>query len=95
MSCFDALASAVEGMTSVVASAIALIDGIAERLRNAQTDPAEVARLADELNAAKDLLAAAVAANTDLPAAESESAGPVLQTVVYDSAEMADDMLES
>ena len=57
------LTDAVTKETTVVASAITLIQQIADALK-AATDPAAVQALADQLNTSADALAAAVTANT-------------------------------
>jgi len=59
-----ALTSQVEANTSVEASAVLLINGIAAQLAAVSTDPVAVQALADKLKASSDTLAAAVAANT-------------------------------
>lgn len=61
---FDTLKSAVENNTTVIASAVVLIKGFADRLEAAGTDPAKLAALTDELRAKDQELAEAVAANT-------------------------------
>lgn len=50
--------------TDVDSSAILLIQGIAEQLRQAGTDPVKLAELRDKLSQSTDALAAAVTANT-------------------------------
>jgi hypothetical protein len=50
----------VEETGSVVDSAVTLINGLADALREAATDPAEIQRLADQLSGKVDELAAAV-----------------------------------
>jgi hypothetical protein len=60
----EALQAAVEKNGEVEASAITLIQGIAQQLKDAQTDPAAIAALSDKLTAQADALAAAVVANT-------------------------------
>jgi len=60
----DQLASEVERVRSVQQSAVTLIQGLAQKLQDAGTDPAQVQALADELRASADQLAAAVSANT-------------------------------
>lgn len=59
------LQSSVEANGEVTASAVALIEGLADRLDDIDTtDPAAVAALAAELRDQSSALAAAVAANT-------------------------------
>lgn len=58
------LVSAVAANTSVVESALTLIQGLAGKLQVAVNDPAAVQALIDQLNAEDAKLAAAVAANT-------------------------------
>jgi hypothetical protein len=69
-----ALQSEVSRNTSVVGSALALIQGFAAQLAAAGTDPQALAALQAQLTANDDQLAAAVAANT--PAAPSSSSPP-------------------
>lgn len=66
----DRLTTEVSETETVVDSAIALITGIAQQLRDAvaQNNPAAITALADKLDAKQAELAAAVTANT--PAAE-------------------------
>ena len=54
----------VSRQTSVVQSAITLIQSLATQIADAAGDPARVTELADALRASSDALAAAVAANT-------------------------------
>jgi hypothetical protein len=63
----DNLAAAVQKETSVQASAIALILGLADQIKQLSTEP-QVQALADQLNANADALARAVTANTPTPA---------------------------
>ncbi len=60
----SALQAEVEQQTAVVQSAITLINGLAQQLRDAAGDPAAVQALADQLDASTQALADAVAANT-------------------------------
>jgi hypothetical protein len=48
----------------VIDSAIALIAGLAQQIRDAADEPAKLNALADELDAKANVLAAAVQANT-------------------------------
>ena len=56
--------SEVARQTSVVQSAITLIQSLAQQIADAANDPARVAELADALRSSSDALAAAVAQNT-------------------------------
>lgn len=73
------LKAAVAANTSVIGSAVALIQGMAEKLQaaiDAGADPAELQALADELKAQDAALAAAVSANTPSePAGDGASGG--------------------
>jgi len=60
----SALQTEVEQQQSVVQSAITLIGGLAQQLRDAAGDPAAIQALADQLDASTNALAAAVEANT-------------------------------
>ena len=64
MATIDELTNQVTANTTVIESAIALIDGIAARIDAAGVDPVKLAALRDELKAKDDALAAAVSANT-------------------------------
>lgn len=55
---------------SVIQSAITLLNGLSEQIRELSTDPVALGELADQLDAQSEALAAAVAANT--PAEEPE-----------------------
>lgn len=80
----DLLRTSVSSITNVVDSAIALIGGLAQRLREAleNNDDEAIAQLAAELDASKQSLAFAIAENTDpvgidpapTPAPDGESA---------------------
>ena len=66
---FSALEAEVSRLTDVDASAIALLNGIAQRVADAVTadnlaDNTETAKLAADLKAQTDALSAAVTANT-------------------------------
>lgn len=63
----DRLTAEVSQTGTVVDSAIALIQGLADQIRQLQTDPAALAKLADDLDAKTNALAAAVEANTTPP----------------------------
>lgn len=60
----DRLTTEVTETKTAVDSAITLIVGLAERIRELQNDPAALTALADELDAKQAELAAAVSANT-------------------------------
>lgn len=60
----DKLRAQVEATSTVVDSAIALIQGIAARLDELKDDPVAIVALADELRADTDRLSAAVATYT-------------------------------
>lgn len=62
------LQAEVEENTEVIGSAVTLIGGLAQQIRDLQDDPAALAALADQLDAQTASLAAAVAANTTQPA---------------------------
>ena len=66
MSILDPLKEAIRETGSVIASAVSLIEDLVQRLRDAidNDDLDEVAALTDELEASKNALANAVAANT-------------------------------
>lgn len=64
MSALDDLTAQVAQTTSIEASAVTLIEGIAAELQAAGTDPAKLSALTSNLNASAKALAAAVAANT-------------------------------
>lgn len=63
----DDLSAQVEQNNTVLGSAIVLINGIADRIKAAGTDPTKLAQLTADLKAKDDELAAAVAANTPTP----------------------------
>lgn len=60
----DELKAQIESNKTVIASALALINGIADRITAAGTDKQQLADLAASLKSDDDALAAAVAANT-------------------------------
>lgn len=69
---FSALEAKVSALEGVVPSAVALLDGIEEMIREAVTadnlsDNSATALLADKVGAQSDTLAAAVARNTPAP----------------------------
>lgn len=64
MAQLDTLTAEVTRNTTVVKSALTLIQGLKKQLDDAGTDPAKLKALSDSLAANDDELAAAVAANT-------------------------------
>jgi len=70
----DRLTAAVARNTSVDESAIALLNGLAQQIRDLKDDPAALEALATELEAKNSALSDAVTANT--PAVEPPAPGP-------------------
>lgn len=70
----DRLKASVARNTEVVQSAVALVQGLAQQIRDAQDDPEELNRIADEMEANATQLADAVAANT--PSAQPSPGEP-------------------
>lgn len=64
MSAIDDLTAAVEAETTVNQSAVALLNSLAQEIRDAQDDPAKLAELADSIEANTSALSDAVTANT-------------------------------
>ena len=64
MSKLDDLQAAVAASDKVIQSAVTLINGLAQQIKDAGTDPAALAAVVADIEANKDALAAAVAANT-------------------------------
>ncbi len=60
----DKITSEVADTKSVIASAVTLINGLAQQIRDLSTDPVALNALADDLDASSKSLADAVAANT-------------------------------
>lgn len=60
----DDLTTAVTKQTSVVGSAVTLIQSLAQQIIEAKNDPVAIEALAEQFNSSADALAAAVAANT-------------------------------
>ena len=60
----DRLTSEVSETSTAVDSVLALVEGLAQQIRDASGDPAALNRLADELDAKQAAIAAAVTANT-------------------------------
>ncbi len=69
----DDLTAQVKANADLEASAVTLINGLADQIKAAADDPAKIAALADQIKASSAPLAAAVAANT--PAAPAPAAG--------------------
>lgn len=63
----DRLTTEVTETATVIDSAIVLIGGLAQQIRDLQNDPAALSALADSLDAKQAELAAAVAAGTPTP----------------------------
>jgi hypothetical protein len=59
-----ALQAKVEETNTVAASAITLLNGLSQQIKDAGTDPVKLAELTAALDASNDALAAAVVANT-------------------------------
>jgi hypothetical protein len=68
-SALDALTAQVTENTDLEQSAILLIQGLADQIANAGTDPAALAALSAKLKSSADALAAAITANTPAPPA--------------------------
>ncbi len=60
----DRVKTAVTALTTVTASAVTLLGDLAALVRANATDPAELNRIADEIDARKAELAAAITQNT-------------------------------
>lgn len=75
MSTLDTLADKVSRIQTVIDSAVALITGLAQHIRDSVHDEDKLAALAASLDASAGTLAAAVAANT-VAAAEPASTTP-------------------
>ena len=58
------LQTEVTALTTVESSAVALINGLAQQLKDAKNDPVAIQGVIDSLEAGKTQLASAVAANT-------------------------------
>lgn len=65
----DRIEASVEQLKTVEASAVALLGSLAQLIRDSVNDPARLTKLANDLDATKVDLAAAVAANTPTPPA--------------------------
>ena len=64
MSHLDSLEVQVRATTSEIQSAILLINGLADKLREFANDPARINELADQLHDSSTALAEAIVANT-------------------------------
>lgn len=64
MADLSALTAEVQENSDVVASAVTLLGGLSQQIRDLATDPAALQELADTLDASTQALADAVAANT-------------------------------
>lgn len=64
MASLDTLEAQVAETTDIELSAILLIQGLADQLAAAATDPVKVQALADSLQASAERLSAAIVANT-------------------------------
>lgn len=63
----DRLTTEVAETKTAVASVLALVEGLAQQIRDNATDPVALNKLADDLDAAQQDIAAAVTANTPTP----------------------------
>ncbi len=63
----DRLKASVEHLTSVNGSVVALIQALAQQVRDMKDDPVALVKLADDVDAQAAALAAAVTANTPTP----------------------------
>lgn len=64
MALLDELVTEVEENKTVVASAVTLLQGLSEALKDAGTDPVKLKALSTQLSNQTDALSAAVVANT-------------------------------
>lgn len=71
----DSLADQVSANTQVETSAIQMIQGLADQLRQAGTDPAKIAQLQQSLDQSASRLAAAITANTPVAAGNGGNSG--------------------
>lgn len=69
MALLDTLTADVAALTTVDQSAITLINGLAQQIKNAGTDPVALKALTDQIEANTASLSAAVTANTTAPPA--------------------------
>jgi len=72
----DRLTSEVAENSTAVDSVLALVEGLAQQIRDNAEDPAKLNALADELDAKQQAIAAAVAANTPAPPPEEPPVEP-------------------
>jgi hypothetical protein len=72
----DDLTASVAAEGTVIDSAVALINGLAEQLAAAGTDPAKLAALKSDIDAKAAALASAVAANTPAAPPAPTDGGP-------------------
>lgn len=63
----DRLTTEVQEISGEVDSAIILIGGLAQQIRDLQNEPAALAKLADDLDAKAHALGAAIVANSPTP----------------------------
>ena len=76
MSKFAALAAEIAEVRGTVASAIAFIQDLKQRIEDCEDDPEELAALVADLDAQQQALAAAIAANPDPPQDEPPADSP-------------------
>ena len=69
MAALDTLTQDVATESGVVQSAVTLVNGLAQQIKDAGTDPAQLKALTDQMEANAKTLADAVAANTPAQAA--------------------------
>lgn len=74
MQAINELETEVAEEVGVMESATVLINGFADRLRDAGADPTKLAKLQSDLDTSGNALAAAVAANQPAPAPVAEPA---------------------
>lgn len=70
----EKLNSSVARATSVADGAVAFIEGLAQQIRDNVGDPAALGKLADDIDANSDKLAASISANT--PASDAPPVAP-------------------
>ena len=80
----ETLIAEMERNTSVVGSALTFIAGIQAQLADAGTDPEKLAKLAADLKANDDKLAAAIVTNTPATPAPAPEAAPVVDPAPVD-----------
>lgn len=89
MAALDDLTAQVTDNETVEASAVALINGIAARITAAGTDPAKLAALTASLKTSRDVLAAAIVANTPVITTLPAITAIADQSIVHDTATAA------